>query len=40
LLIVFLLQGIEPAQSCIPFRFEGVGDQAMVGIDLEIAPTG
>jgi len=36
--IMLLGQCIEPAQALVPLGFERVGDEAMFGIDLEVAP--
>src|SRR5262249_25636113 len=38
LAFMFLLEGVEPTQPCIPIGFQGIGDQAIVRIDLEVAP--
>jgi hypothetical protein len=36
---VFLLECVEAAKPSIPIGFEGVGDEPIIGIDLEITPS-
>ena len=39
LALVCLLERIEAAQPLVPIRFERIGDEAIVGIDLQITPS-